>query len=327
MAETSSPGLGVLLVNLGTPERPDAASVRTYLRQFLSDPRVVELPRWLWWVILRCFVLTFRPRRVAALYRSIWTEQGSPMRVILDAHRQQLAQRWQGRALVKAAMCYGAPAIATQLDELLAAGVDRLLVLPLYPQYSATTTAAVLDQVGDWMRARRNIPQLRFVRSYARHPRYIAALADSVRRYWQEHGRAERLLMSFHGIPQDYYRKGDPYPDECRQTALALAAALQLEDGDWQMSFQSRFGAQVWMQPYTDKLLEAWGRSGVAHVQVICPAFSADCLETLEEIAHTNRETFLHAGGRAYGYIPALNTDPLHLDLFDELITTQTAHW
>ncbi len=327
MTATAAPRIGVLLVNLGTPERPDTASVRRYLRQFLSDRRVVELARPLWFLILNLIVLRLRPRQVAALYRAIWMEQGSPLRVIFAQQTALLAAHWQGRAQVRMAMSYGAPAIAAQCDALVAAGCDRLLVFPLYPQYSATTTAAAWDQVASWMCRRRDLPELRFIRGYAEHPRYIAALADSVRRHWQQHGRAQRLLMSFHGIPQDYHRQGDPYPDECQATARALAQALDLQESDWQLSYQSRFGAQVWMQPYTDVTLRAWAEQGVAHVQVICPAFSADCLETLEEIAQTHREIFLQAGGRAYEYIPALNTDPLHITLFDEIVQTQTSGW
>ena len=327
MTTPAAPRIGVLLVNLGTPDHPDAASVRRYLRQFLSDRRVVELARPLWFLILNIFVLSLRPRRVAALYRAIWMEQGSPLRVIFAQQTAWLAERWRGRAQVRMAMTYGAPEIKAEGEALLAAGCDRLLVLPLYPQYSATTTAAVWDQVARWMCQRRDLPELRFVRSYAEHPRYIAALADSVRRHWQQHGRAQRLLMSFHGIPQDYHRQGDPYPDECQRTAQALAQALELSPSDWQMSYQSRFGAQVWMQPYSDVTLRAWAEQGVAHVQVICPAFSADCLETLEEIAQTHREIFLHAGGQTYEYIPALNTDVLHLALLDEIVQAQTAGW
>ena len=324
--------LGVVLVNLGTPEQPTPAAVRRFLRQFLSDSRVVELPRWLWWFILNLFILPFRPRRVAKLYQSIWTELGSPMRVILQRQQRALslalAQRdtshsWQ----VQAAMTYGNPSLAATLDDLLASGVKRLVVFPLYPQYSATTTAPIMDQLGLWLCRQRNQPAIRFVRDYHDHPAYIQALAQHVRDFWQVHGRADKLLMSFHGIPQDNYRRGDPYPDECRTTAQALAESLQLPAEAWLMSFQSRFGAQVWMQPYTDVTLKSWAEQGVQSVQVICPAFSADCLETLEEIAEQNRDVFLEHGGKRYDYIPALNESPVHIQALAERLLQESAGW
>ncbi|NNM50949.1 MAG: ferrochelatase [Pseudomonadales bacterium] len=324
--------LGVVLVNLGTPEQPSPASVRRFLRQFLSDTRVVELPRWLWWLILNLFILPWRPRRVAKLYQSIWMEQGSPMRVILQRQQQALSlwlaqnetlHSWQ----VLTAMTYGEPTLAAALDHLVASGSSRLVVFPLYPQYSATTTAPIMDQLGQWLRRQRNQPSIRFVRDYHDYPAYIQALAQHVRDFWQEQGRPDKLLMSFHGIPQDNHRRGDPYPDECRVTAQALADALQLPEGAWLMSFQSRFGAQIWMQPYTDVTLKNWAEQGVESVQVICPAFSADCLETLEEIAEQNREIFLDHGGKYYSYIPALNDSPVHIQALAERLLQESAGW
>ncbi len=318
----------VVLVNLGTPAQPDSRSVRQFLKQFLSDPRVVEVPRLIWWFILRLFVLTFRPARVAKLYQSIWTAQGSPMRVIVEQQVSALQARYPlGQVQVSHAMTYGTPALADVLTEQIKQGYHRILLLPLYPQYSASTTAPVLDQLADWFKSHRNLPQVRYVRDYHDHPAYIEALAVRVESFWQEHGRAERLLMSFHGIPQDYYRKGDPYPDECTVTANKLAERLGLEQNAWAMSYQSRFGAQVWMQPYTDQLLQKWGEGGVASVQVLCPGFSADCLETLEEIAEQNRELFLEHGGKSYQYIPALNDMPAHIDLLSALIEQEAAGW
>ncbi len=318
----------VVLVNLGTPVQPDSRSVRQFLKQFLSDPRVVEVPRLIWWFILRLFVLTFRPARVAKLYQSIWTAQGSPMRVIVEQQVSALQARYPlGQVQVSHAMTYGTPALADVLTEQIKQGYHRILLLPLYPQYSASTTAPVLDQLADWFKSHRNLPQVRYVRDYHDHPAYIEALAVRVESFWQEHGRAERLLMSFHGIPQDYYRKGDPYPDECTVTANKLAERLGLEQNAWAMSYQSRFGAQVWMQPYTDQLLQKWGEGGVASVQVLCPGFSADCLETLEEIAEQNRELFLEHGGKSYQYIPALNDMPAHIDLLSALIEQEAAGW
>ncbi len=322
------PPVQVILLNLGTPAQPDTRSVRQFLKQFLSDPRVVEVPRLLWWLILRLFVLTFRPVRVARLYQSIWTAQGSPMRVILERQVAALQARYPLQIIrVGHAMTYGDPVLADVLNEQMRQGVSRIVLLPLYPQYSASTTAPILDQLADWFKRQRNLPQVRYVRDYHTHPAYIEALAVSVEAFWQEHGRADRLLLSFHGIPQDYYRKGDPYPDECTETAKQLAERLGLEKNAWAMSYQSRFGAQVWMQPYTDRLLEEWGRGGVASVQVLCPGFSADCLETLEEIAEQNREVFLEHGGTFYHYIPALNDRAEHIDLLKALVDHEIAGW
>jgi len=318
--------LGVLLANLGTPDAPTPSAVRRYLREFLSDSRVIEVPRPVWWLILNAFILPFRPRRVAALYRSIWEAEGdSPMRRILR-EQCELVQRQLGASLPQAdihvlpAMSYGNPSIASALEALRARGVEQVVVLPLFPQYSATSTAPVYDAVSRWLAGQRNLPAVSVIKDYYRHPVYVAALAASIKAHRDQHGSADRLLFSFHGIPESYAEKGDPYPERCRATAAAVAAALQLPEGSWACSFQSRFGRQEWVKPYTDKLLEEWGQSGVASVQVLCPAFSADCLETLEEIAEENREGFLHAGGQRYEYIPALNTRADHITLLAALV-------
>lgn len=325
MSESPRPRAGVLLVNLGTPDAPTPRDVRRYLREFLSDPRVIEVPRPLWWLILNLFILPFRPRRVAAAYASIWQDGESPMRTILLEQARlleaSLAVDFPGQAIpVRAAMSYGKPALADVLDAMVAEGIERIVVLPMFPQYSATSTAAVTDALGTWMAARRNLPAVTVIKDYHVHPQYVAALAASIREHRERHGATERLLFSFHGIPQSYERKGDPYPSRCRATAAAVAAALQLPDDAWACSFQSRFGREPWVQPYTDVLLEEWAKAGVASVQVACPAFSADCLETLEEIAEENRENFLHAGGQRYEYIPALNTRPDHIALLQSLV-------
>ncbi|HET8731205.1 MAG TPA: ferrochelatase [Moraxellaceae bacterium] len=325
MPDSSRSRLGVVLVNLGTPDAPTPSAVRRYLREFLSDTRVIEVPRAIWWFILNLFILPFRPGRVARAYASIWQDGESPMRAILAEQCSRLGVRLSatvsGAAVhVIPAMSYGRPALATAMDQLVSAGIERVVVLPLFPQYSATSTGAGVDALARWMLGQRNLPGVTVIKDYHLHPLYIGALADSVREHRAVHGAAKKLLFSFHGIPEAYALKGDPYPDRCRETAAAVARALDLDEGDWACSFQSRFGRQPWVQPYTDVTLEAWGREGVESVQVISPAFSADCLETLEELAVENRERFLHAGGKRYQYIPALNVRDDHIALLAALV-------
>jgi ferrochelatase len=323
--------LGVLLVNLGTPDAPTTEAVRRYLAEFLSDPRVVSIPRLLWQIILHGIVLRVRPKRSAAAYQSIWTDQGSPLLVIAQRQQQAIEQALQqaygDRVRVVLAMRYGNPSIPAGLESLRQANVQRLLVLPLYPQYSATTTASIFDAVTRELQTWRWLPELRFINRYHDDPAYIEALAASIREFREQQGVADKLLFSFHGIPKDYYQKGDPYPDECRQTAQATVEQLGLADGEWEIAFQSRFGKQEWVKPYTDATLKAWGKQGVSSVQVLCPAFSADCLETLEEIAEENRDYFLKAGGERYAYIPALNDRSDHIALFVALIKRHIQGW
>lgn len=316
--------IGIILANLGTPDEPTAAAVRRYLREFLSDTRVIEVPRIIWFFILRLFILPLRPRRVAEAYASIWANE-SPMRTTLLAQVAAVQARLQENypeldITVLPGMSYGKPSFKAALDQFSAAGIERFIVLPLFPQYSATSTGPLYDQLGTWVKQQRNLPSLHVVRDYHAHPAYVTALANSIRAHWQIHGRADKLLFSFHGIPQPYADKGDPYPDQCRATARAVAAELALAEGEWAQSFQSRFGLQEWVKPYTDKLLESWGHEGVGSVQVLCPAFSADCLETLEEIAVENHDEFIKAGGKRYEYIPALNASDAHIDLFVSLL-------
>ncbi|MFO7602502.1 MAG: ferrochelatase [Gammaproteobacteria bacterium] len=322
---------GILLVNLGTPDAPDSASVRRYLAEFLADPRVVELPRWLWWLALHGIILRIRPPRVARAYQSVWTDAGSPLLAISKtlhaALQQNLQQASDGQVVTALAMRYGNPSIAAGLEALRQQNVQRLLVLPLYPQYSATTTAAVFDAVTSVLQHWRWIPETRFINQYHDAPAYIEALAASVRAHWQAHGQAEKLLFSFHGIPQRYHHAGDPYYCHCQKTARLLAEKLALTEDQWQTTFQSRFGREPWLQPYTDDTLKAWGRSGIKHVQVVCPGFSIDCLETLEEIAHENRQYFIAAGGHEYEYIPALNASSAQLQLLQTLIAQHTQGW
>ena len=308
---------GVLLANVGSPAAPTPAALRRYLAQFLADPRIIDYPRWLWLPLLHGLILRTRPRRSARLYARIWTPAGSPLVCTLEAQARALqdglAARLGQPIPVAIGLRYGAPSIAHGLRDLRAAGADGLLVFPLYPQYSQTTTASTLDAVEAELAAWPTRPPLRVIERYGSNPAYIAALAESVRRFWATHGRGVRLLMSFHGIPQRYARRGDPYPTECAATARQLAAALDLRDADWHVSYQSRFGPEPWLQPYTDRTLAAWGRAGLRRVDVICPGFSADCLETLDEIAHEAARTFSAAGGGELRYIPALNDSTQHI--------------
>lgn len=326
----SAPAVGVLLVNLGSPDAPTASAVRRYLAEFLADPRVIEAPRWFWLPILHGVILRTRPRRSAAAYASVWMPEGSPLMVY--SHRQKMAlqvaldQHAPGGYHVALAMRYGQPSVAAGLDRLRAAGCQRILIVPLYPQYSATTTASVSDAVGAWLRSQRAQPELQWVNQYAEVPGYIAALAASVRAYWAREGRGERLLLSFHGIPQRYADLGDPYAEQCRATAHALAAALDLEEDCWALAFQSRFGPTRWLGPYTDEVLNAWANAGVRTVDALCPGFAADCLETLEEIAIRYAEILESRGGKLR-YIPALNDAPDHIAFLADLVRARTAPW
>jgi len=321
----------VLLVNLGTPDAPTASAVRRYLAQFLNDRRVIDTPRWLWWPILYGVILRLRPRRSARAYASIWTEQGSPLlvfsRALADALDRRLRAATADRAEVALAMCYGRPAIAPALDRLVNAGVRRLLVLPIYPQYSATSTGAVFDAVTSALQRLRWPPELRFVNDYHADPEYISVLAENVQKYWREHGRAQRLLLSFHGIPQRYVRLGDPYFDQCMVTAQRLREKLGIGADECSVVFQSRVGREPWLMPYTDETLRQLPGQGVRHVQVLCPGFAVDCLETLEEIAETNRHLFLAAGGERMDYIPAPNADASHVDMLLRLVRRHSGGW
>lgn len=323
--------IGVLLTNLGTPQAPTPAAVRRYLAEFLWDPRVVEQPRWLWWLVLHGIILRLRPGKVARNYARIWTEQGSPLLTIGQAQasalQAQLEAAHPGRFRVSLAMRYGEPSIRAGLEALQAAGARRLLVLPLYPQYSATTTGSTFDAVSATLQGWRWLPELRFLTEYHDNPGYIQALAASIREHWQQHGQAEILLFSFHGLPERYFRAGDPYFCECHKTGRLLAEALELAPEQWRVTFQSRFGREPWLQPYTDHTLQELAGSGRRHVQVVCPGFSADCLETLEEINEENRAIFLAAGGEQFGYIPALNTRPDHIAMLQELVETTSRDW
>jgi len=323
--------LGVLVVNLGTPEAPTTRAVRRYLAEFLWDPRVVELPRPLWWLILNGVILRIRPARSAKVYRKIWTEHGSPLllhtRDIAEGIAEKLSARLSGAVHVEVAMTYGAPSIETALDKLHAQYARRILVLPMYPQYSGTTTGSVFERVTRALARRRWIPELRFINHYHDSAGYIAALAASVREHWEQHGRGERLLMSFHGVPKKILLQGDPYHCHCHKTARLLAEALELDDAEWQLSFQSRVGREEWLKPYTDHTLEAWGSERTGLIDVVCPGFPADCLETLEEIALQNAELFREAGGGDLRYVPALNARDDHIAFLSRTVEKHVAGW
>jgi ferrochelatase len=301
----------ILLINLGTPEAPTAAAVRRYLKEFLSDPRVVEIPRPLWWPILNGIILNFRPAKSAAKYAQIWDKDGSPLKVHTERQtkllRGYLGEQGRAALLVDYAMRYGNPSIASVLARLKEQHCERILVLPLYPQYAASATATAFDAVSDLFKRTRNIPELRMVKHFHDHPAYVAALAEGVRKHWSQHGKPDRLLMSFHGLPRYTLERGDPYHGECQATAQLLAGALALSPEQYQLSFQSRFGRAEWLQPYTAATLAQWGNEGLRRVDVVCPGFVADCLETLEEIGIEGKTEFLKAGGKEFHAIPCLN--------------------
>lgn len=315
---------GVLLSNLGTPDAPTPEALRRYLRQFLSDRRVVDLARPLWLPILHGIILRVRPRRSAAAYRTVWTDEGSPLMVIsrhqAAALQEELEQRAPGAYRVALGMRYGNPSIASAITELRAAGCDDVAVLPLYPQFSCSTSASTFDAVAEAITPSRDLPGVRFIRDYHRHPGYVRALASSIREAWSAGEPAEKLLFSFHGTPERYRAEGDPYHAQCRSTAEAVAAELELPATRWQLVFQSRFGREPWLQPYTDVTLEALAGQGVKSVDIVCPGFSADCLETLEEIAEEAKASFLKAGGEQFRYIPALNERADHIALMADLV-------
>ena len=327
----SADKIGVLLVNLGTPTAPTAAAVKPYLREFLSDRRVVELPALLWQPILNGIILNTRPRASAEKYASIWLADGSPLDVYTREQTRllagALATRGHDGLVVDYAMRYGEPAIRSTIARLQAQGVDRLLVLPLYPQYCAATTATVWDEVCRLMLTLRDIPALRLVKHYGDDPGYIDALAHGIDAYWSAHGRPDVLVTSFHGMPRRTRELGDPYYDECPDTARRLATALGLADDQWRCTFQSRFGRAEWLQPYTAATLEQLGRDGVGRVDVACPGFVADCVETLEEIGIEGKQIFLDAGGKVFHAIPCLNDSPAWIAALADLTTRELGGW
>ena len=323
--------LGILLVNLGSPDAPTPSAVRRYLAQFLADPRVVESNRIIWWLVLHGIILRFRPSRAARAYRKVWTENGSPLlhftRLQTRAIQKKLEDRFRGHVIADMAMTYGKPSIKSGLEGLRKAGARRLLILPLYPQYSGTTTAAVFDQVTDVLQGWRWLPDLRMINQYHDHPKYIEALANSIKKQWASNKRGDLLLFSFHGIPQRYVNNGDPYFCHCQKTARLVAEKLELEKDEWKVVFQSRFGREPWLQPYCSVTLQELPASGIKNVDLICPGFSSDCLETLEEIKMENKDLFIEAGGETFNYIPCLNDSEDHMTALCEVLTAHMFGW
>ncbi len=324
------PRTAVLLVNLGTPDQPDAPSLRRYLAEFLSDPRVVEIPRVLWWPILHGIILRTRPARSAAKYASVWMPEGSPLAVWTSRQAKALAASLIERGhdvLVRQAMRYGNPSLPSVLDALRADGATRVLVLPLYPQYAAATTASVADRVMQWAGGARRMPELRFVNDYHDDAGYIAALARRLRDHWATHGRAQKLVLSFHGVPERSLLMGDPYHCQCHKTARLLAEALELPADAMRVTFQSRFGKAKWLEPYTEPTLRLLAAEGTRSVDVMCPGFVADCLETLEEIAQEARDAFMEAGGTRFSYVPCLNDDPTWIEALARVAERHMQGW
>lgn len=325
-----APVIGVLLVNLGTPDAPTSTAVKHYLAEFLSDYRVTEMPRWLWKLILHGVILRVRPAKVARNYQKVWTTDGSPLLSIsfaqTQALQQQLEQHCANTYKVVLAMRYGNPSIAAGLEQLRQMNAQRIVILPVYPQYASATTGSVFDACADVLKQWRWLPELRFITQYYEQPNYINALANQIKRHWQTHGQSEQLLFSFHGLPKRFFLAGDPYYCHCQKTARLVATQLNLNEKSWQVVFQSRFGREEWLKPYIDETLHSLAKT-TRRVDVICPGFAADCLETLEEINHTYRNLFLQSGGTEFHYIPALNAEPEHIQVLFDLVMQHTQGW
>jgi ferrochelatase len=321
----ASPRRGVLLCNLGTPDAPRTSELRRYLKQFLSDPRVVEVPRLIWWLILNLIILRIRPRRSAKLYKSVWTKDGSPLLVHSQAQadgvKKLLDEKYDREIPVVLGMRYGNPSIESAINELTEQNVREITILPLYPQYSGATTGSTFDAVADVFKKTRWVPQLNFINGYHQSEAFLDALCVSINRHIEKHGQPDKLLMSYHGTPQSYLKKGDPYHCLCHQTTRLIVERMGLDADKVMTTFQSRFGREPWLQPYTDKTLETMPEEGIKHVAIMCPGFSSDCLETIEEINMEARESFIHAGGEQFHYIPCLNDDPEHIEALASIVS------
>lgn len=327
-----SPRLGVLLTNLGSPEAPTPAAIKKYLAEFLSDPRVVELPRILWLPILHGIILNTRPAKSAKLYGTIWTDNGSPLihntELQTQALQATLKERFESTAIdVAFAMRYGTPSIEHGVHQLLDSGAEKIIVLPLYPQYAGSTTGSTFDALSRALSKQRWVPEIEFINCYHDHPAYIQACVSRIRNYWETNTRNDKLVFSFHGLPRAHLDNGDPYHCQCHKTARLIAEALELRESDYVLTFQSRFGKQEWLKPYTDKTLESMPSRGVSSVDVFCPGFASDCLETLEEIALQNKEIFFEAGGQSFNYIPALNDSSEHIQALIEIVAPSIEQW
>lgn len=326
-----TPRIGVVLVNLGTPDAPTTPALRCYLGEFLSDPRVVEIPAFIWKIILYGIVLRTRPKKSAQAYARVWRQQGSPLLShtadLTDAIRNQLTAQSNSPVSVTFAMRYGNPSVESTLLDLEQQGVERLLVMPLYPQYCGATSASSADAIFNTLRRWRWLPELRISGPYSDHPQYIQAVADSIRAQWAQHGQGDKLLFSFHGMPKATLDAGDPYFCHCHKTARLVADNLELEPSQWELAFQSRFGAAEWLQPYASKRFAALPSEGVKHLTVVCPGFAVDCLETIDEISVEGHDDFIKAGGRQFIYVPALNNSEAHAQLLLERVLQQTADW
>ena len=327
--------IGILLSNLGTPDAPTKAAVKPYLRQFLSDTRVIEPPppRWIWQIILNAVILNLRPKKSAKAYQTVWDThgEGSPLLSIAKKQKNAIASELEknapGKFIVSLGMSYGNPSMGSALNELESQGCKNIIVLPLYPQYAGASTGSVFDAVAREFMTWRNVPDLRFISSYNKEDLYIEALANSVKEYQAVHGKPDLLLMSYHGIPKRYFDKGDNYPCQCCKTTFLLASKLGLKPNEYTMTFQSRLGAGEWMKEYTDKTLKSLPGKGIKNVQIICPGFSADCLETIEEISEENHDYFMESGGEKFGYIPALNDRKDHIEFLTQLLLKNAVGW
>ena len=324
----ASPRQGILLCNLGTPDAPRPAELRRYLKEFLSDPRVVEIPRLLWWMILNLIILRIRPRRSAKLYQSVWTEAGSPLMLYsqgqVKAVKERLAEKY-GDIPVVLGMRYGNPSMASAIKELTEQNVRDIIVLPLYPQYAGATTGSTFDAIAKTFTQLRWVPELQFINGYHKSEGYLDALCSTIKRHIEQHGQPDRLVFSYHGTPERYLKNGDPYHCFCHQTTRLVREKMGLDETQVMTTFQSRFGREPWLQPYTDKTLEQLPEDGVKHVAVICPGFSSDCLETIEEINMEGRESFIESGGEQFHYIPCLNDEPAHIDALVSILEKRLA--
>jgi len=316
----SNEKVGVLVANLGTPEKPICPKLRKYLAQFLTDPRVIELPGWLRQFLVRGVIINIRSHKSAAAYREVWTEDGSPLMIhtrdLSNKSQQALGDEFQ----VEFGMRYGEPSIKTAMQSLHNKGCRKVVVLPMYPQYSGSTTGSIMDALGDTLKKQRWVPELHFINAYHQHSHYIDGLCSSIKEHWSNNSKAEKLIFSFHGIPQRYVKNGDPYQQHCEETVALVTQQLGLKEDEWMLVFQSRVGREPWLQPYCDEIMKALPSQGVKSVDVICPGFSADCLETLEEIEQENKEYFLEAGGQSFNYIPCLNSSKPHIELIEALV-------